>query len=191
MMYKTYLLILWLILVSSALEGCHSVAKNHSKIQNVHVSLGIAYLQQGNLQKARSALNQALWSQPRDPDSWGAMGYLEETSSNLTMAADDYRRAIQLDPQQGEAHNNYGVFLCRHGQQRAGIQELLLAVKLPAYIYRAQAYQNAGLCAKTIPDLRAANEYFKAAQRNDPHWRHPECSEGSHECSKVYSEKSA
>lgn len=135
-------------------------------ISNIHVSLGIAYLQQGDLAKSREWLNLALSEQPAAPANWGAMAYLEEISGNLTAAQADYYRAIQLAPQQGETYNNYGVFLCRHGNPHAGIQELLAAVQLPSYIYRAWAYQNAGICALKLPDRAAANHYFALAKNN-------------------------
>ena len=134
-------------MIIPALVLC-SCAQPHavvSYISDNYVSLGIAYLQQGDLAKSREWLNLALSEQPVAPANWGAMAYLEETSGNLMAAQTDYRRAIQLAPQQGEAHNNYGVFLCRHDHPSAGIHELLIAVQLQSYVYRAVAYQNAGL----------------------------------------------
>lgn len=154
-----------LVTVAIALCGCVQPA-NLTYIPDVHVSLGMAYLQQGNLEKSREALNQAISLQPGAPANWGAMAYLEEMSGNLSAAETDYRRAIQLAPQLGEAHNNYGVFLCRHGRPAAGIQELLMAVKLPSYTYRASAYQNAGVCALKLEDQAAASHYFALAKMN-------------------------
>jgi len=122
----------WLTLTGMAVAGCAwQTASLSTAPPDVHVSLGVAYLQQGNLEKARMVLNQALSKQPRSPAGWGAMAYLEEACGNLALAAQDYQQAIQLAPQQGDGHNNYGVFLCRHGQPRAGIQELLTAIQLP------------------------------------------------------------
>lgn len=167
-MFKPYRRVgCWLIpTIIAALVGCASPAPELSPPTDMHVNLGITYLQQGNFEKARMALNQAIIAQPRAPSAWGAMAYLEEITGNLTLADRDYRHAIQLAPQQGEAHNNYGVFLCRHGQPRAGIPELLKATQLQSYVYRASAYENAGRCAQLIPDPIAADNYFKAALRN-------------------------
>jgi type IV pilus assembly protein PilF len=168
-MCKIYFLsTVWLVVFFSALGGCASKAEYSLHAPDIHVNLGMTYLQHGNLPKARSAFNQALLDQPLAPMSWGAMGYLEELSGNLTLAAADYRQAIKLAPAQGESHNNYGVFLCRHHQQRAGIKELLIAAQLPSYIERAAAYENAALCALSIPDHPAAQQYFAAARRNKP-----------------------
>lgn len=154
-----------LIVIAVMLCGCIQPIA-YTYVPNTHVSLGMAYLQQGNLEKSRECLNQAISLQPKAPINWGAMAYLEEISGNLLKAETDYRQAIQLAPQFGEAYNNYGVFLCRHGRPSAGIHELLIAVKLPSYIYRASAYQNAGVCALKVPDPAAANRYFALAKTN-------------------------
>lgn len=157
---------IWLLAAVTVLNGCALSTIDSAYAPDINVSLGIAYLQQGNLEKARAALNQALSNQPRSPMSWGAMAYLEEVSGNLTLAASDYQHAIRINPNQGEGHNNYGIFLCRQGQPRAGIKELLLAAQLPSYIYRAKAYENAGLCALKIPDPTAAKKYLAIARKN-------------------------
>lgn len=156
----------WLLVTCTILSGCGLRMYSSAQSSDANVSLGLTFLQQGNLEKARLALNQAVAAQPQSPASWGAMAYLEERCGNLTLAGQDYRRAIELAPAQGEGYNNYGVFLCRHGQQRAGIRALLQAVQLPSYVHRAGAYQNAGLCAATIPDPAAAATYFKLARQN-------------------------
>ena len=161
-------IIILLMIILTALCGCAFRAADFSYAPDIHVSLGVTYLQQGNLEKARMALNQALLNQPHEPAGWGAMGYLEEISGNLRLAEIDYQQAIQLAPRLGDGHNNYGIFLCRHGQPRAGIKELLIAAQTSSYVYRAAAFQNAGLCALKIPDPPAAQQYFKKAQQNDP-----------------------
>jgi len=152
--------------------GCISKAPDWIDDNPLSVSLGITYIQQGDFPRARMVLNQASASQPRAPSVWSALAYLEESTGNLTAAALDYRHAIQLSPNRGDAHNNYGVFLCRHGDPRAGLQELLKAVQFPSYIYRADAYENAGRCALMLGDPAAARTYFEAALRNDPRLSH-------------------
>ncbi len=150
------------------LMGCASNIPDFSYNPDSHVSLGVNYLQQGNLENARLILNQAVTQDPRSPIAWYSLAYLEETCGNFELAAKYYRHAIDLAPQFGEAHNNYGVFLCQRGSPHQGIKELLFAAQLPNYINRAAAYENAGLCALKIPDRAAANLYFKKAKQNDP-----------------------
>jgi type IV pilus assembly protein PilF len=153
-----------LITVLFVLEGCTSPI-DHS-VTNVHVSLAVAYLQQGDLEKGRKILISVLALQDNNPAAWSAMAYLEEKSGNEIQAAEAYQKAIRLNPLSGEAHNNYGVFLCRHQNPKEGLQEILKATRLSRYIYRSSAYENASLCAKKIPDFEAARIYHQAAERN-------------------------
>jgi type IV pilus assembly protein PilF len=146
------------------LSGCSLSAEHY--VNNVHVSLALAYLQQADLEKGRKILNDVLAKDSHDPATWSALAYLEERSGNDELAATAYRRAIVLNPHLGEYHNNYGVFLCRHHQPEKGIEEILKAIRFPTYIYRSSAFENAALCAKQIPDLKAAQTYHQAAERN-------------------------
>ncbi len=146
------------------LLGC--TAPNYQSVTHVHVSLALAYLQQGEFEKARKILNSLLLTHSGDSPLWGAIAYLEEQSGNITLAAKAYRRAIALSPSVGENHNNYGVFLCRHHQPKVGLQEILTAIHQPSYIYLASAYENAALCAQKIPDYKAARSYHQAALNN-------------------------
>lgn len=158
--------LLWLTWSCSILGGCVAAADFPASAVGAQVSLAMIYLQQGNFAQARLTLNEVLAHQPHVAAGWGAMGYLEETCGNLALAARNYRYAVKLSPRDGNTHNNYGVFLCRHGSPRAGIQELLLAAQLPTYIDRAAAYTNAARCAQSIPDPASAKLYLESAHRN-------------------------
>ncbi len=150
------------------LIGCVNRQENTSVTVDANVNLGITYLQQGNREKARDSLNQAIKNAPKSPLCWTALAYLEEVSENITLANQYYQHAIALAPQLGEVHNNYGAYLCRHQHPSEGIQEFLFAARSPNYIYQAAAWENAGLCALSSADKQAAIDYFQAALRNDP-----------------------
>ncbi len=146
------------------LLGCAN--PRDSSAIHVHVSLAMAYLQQGDLEKAREILNSILTNHSQDSLVWGAKAYLEEQAGNTILAESAYRRAIFINPSNGENHNNYGVFLCRNHKPQEGLREILTAIHLPSYVYLATAYENAALCAKKIPDLHAARIYHQAARHN-------------------------
>ncbi len=163
-MQKFLLILLMLI----ATVDCTSKGlKAHAADANI--SLGIAYLQQGNFENAFIALNQATHISPNSPSSWSAKGYFEEVTGNISEAAEDYKHAIRLGPHEGSEHNNFGAFLCRNGQYRLAITEFLNAAQLSDYAYKATALENAGLCALKIPDSHLAERYFLAALQRNPH----------------------
>ncbi len=133
-----------------------------------HVSLGMTYLQQGDRQKARLILNEALLRNPSSPTVLDAMAYLEESSGNIVRASNYYEQAIDQAPRVGDWHNNYGAFLCRHNQEPAGIQEFLRAARSENYLFAGNAFENAGLCALNMNDKVKAKVFFSQALENDP-----------------------
>ena len=105
---------------------------------------------------------------PSLPEVWYGMAYYQEKTGDNSEAVKNYQKAIALDPKRGESHNNYGTYLCKHGQYRAAVNEFALAVKDINYMNTAGAYENAGLCALKIPDKTLARNNFERAILIDP-----------------------
>jgi type IV pilus assembly protein PilF len=139
-----------------------------SQASDVNVQLGLAYLENGDVQRAHQKLLLAEQQSPESLQAKGAMGYFLESTGNLSSADAYYRQAIMFNPKSGAAQNNYGTFLCRRGQYAKADQHFLLALQDPSYINTAQVYENAGLCAMQIPDIRKATGYFTQAITQDP-----------------------
>lgn len=135
---------------------------------DVNVQLGLAYLQNGDVQRAHQKLLLAEQQSPGSLQAQGAMGYFLESTGNMSAADAYYRRAIALNPKSGAAQNNYGTFLCRRGRYSEADQHFLLALQDPHYLNTAQVYENAGLCAMQIPDTKKAMGYFMQAVTQDP-----------------------
>lgn len=139
-----------------------------TQASDVNVQLGLAYLENGDVQRAHQKLLLAEQQSPGSLQAKGAMGYFLESTGSLTSADAYYRRAIMLNPKSGASQNNYGTFLCRRGQYTEADQHFLLALQDPNYLNTAQVYENAGLCAMQIPDTEKAIRYFTQAITQDP-----------------------
>lgn len=137
------------------------------KTAKINAQLGIAYLEKGDVQRAKQKLLLSLEQAPNSPEPWYTMGYFLETTGNKQEAETYYLKAIALSPSQSEAKNNYGTFLCRTGRYQAAIQQFLQAAHARNYINPAAAYENAGLCALKIPDNKQARNYFQSALKSD------------------------
>jgi type IV pilus assembly protein PilF len=145
-----------------------SIAAPNPTAANYNVQLGVGYLQQGDVQRAKQKL---LLAQAQAPDSaqvQDAMGYFHENTGDNQAAQNSYLKALALDNKSGASQNNYGAFLCRTGHYQEAVQHFLLAVQDPNYLNTAEAYENAGLCALQIPDLSNAQSYFLQAVQHDP-----------------------
>ncbi|OGO94020.1 MAG: type IV pilus biogenesis/stability protein PilW [Coxiella sp. RIFCSPHIGHO2_12_FULL_42_15] len=131
-------------------------------------NLGLRYLMSGDLVKAKASLLQAMRDDPQSASVWYSMGYYQEATGDVAQAETDYRRAIALAPHSGEAINDYGTFLCRQGRYQEAITQFSKAVLSNNYLYVAEAYENAGLCALLIPDKPLAKNFFLKAIDHNP-----------------------
>lgn len=141
---------------------------DYQKAAKLNIELGLNYLTQGQISRAKSKLTRAKNLAPELPEVHYSYGYFLEYIGEVDSAAKSYQKAIRLNPKGGNEHNNYGTFLCRQREFRKAEKEFLVAVEDPNYFNTAEAYENAGHCVLQIPDTEKAAEYFEKALRNDP-----------------------
>ena len=141
---------------------------NLDQAADMNVKLGMMYLQKGETQRAQQRFSQALANAPENPAAWYSMGYFWEVMGNNAKAESYYKKAISLDPQNGNAKNNYGTFLCHTGRYQDGIKQFQAAINSADYLNQTGAYENMGLCAMKIPDYKMAKEYLTRALSQNP-----------------------
>jgi len=141
---------------------------NNPKAANINMQLGIGYLQQEQIDRAKQKLLLAKEQNPTSPLVWDSLAYFYATTGDANKANQYYQKAISIAPKDGETLNNYGVFLCGQGKYQQALTYFYKAVEDPAYVTTGQAYENAGLCAQQIPNLKKAKSLFLKALKNDP-----------------------
>lgn len=134
----------------------------------INTQLAIAYLERHDVSRAKQKLMIAMDEAPTLPEIWYTTAYFLEATGNKEKANRHYLKAIELAPKRGDAHNNYGTFLCRNGKYEEAIHHFLIAVDDPTYLEPSAAYENAGLCALKIPDIIQAKNYFNKALMENP-----------------------
>lgn len=179
---KAWIKIISLCSISIFLNGCamltmkpETVTDNNPKSKinrtaaaSTNIKLGMEYLKNKDIERAKLKFQQALKDAPKLAASWYSMAYFNEAAGDIKLANRNYRRAIELSPYDGEAHNNYGTFLCRHKAYKRSIKEFITAAKQPSYLTTAAAYENAGLCSMQAHQYLAATNFFKKAIGSDP-----------------------
>lgn len=158
--------LLCLLLLTGLLQAC--VAVNPGPTQNekasaVNVQLGIGYLQQNKLELASEKLSKALRQNPRSASVHNAYAILQERLKQLDKAEYHYRRATELDPDDSQAANNYGTFLCRNGREIESEKYFLRALDNPLYSTPEFAYTNAAVCLLKVDQVEPAIEYLRKA----------------------------
>ena len=133
-----------------------------------NVRLGLAYLNQGDVERAKHKLVIAQRQNPQSTDVSGALAYFMEKTGEPKQAEIYYLKAMEQAPLRGGPINNYGAFLCREGHYQKAITYFLKAVDDFQYEHVSGAYENAGLCALQIPDDKQARLFFVKALNQDP-----------------------
>jgi type IV pilus assembly protein PilF len=132
------------------------------------VQLGLGYLEQGDLPRAKKKLFYALSLEPNRPGVVGAVAYYFDKTGQAQKAEENYLKALSLAKYHGAELNNYGAFLCRQKRYAEADRYFVLATKDVKYLNTAGAYENAGICALERKNTTLAKQYFNQALENDP-----------------------
>ena len=155
-----------LCLILPLLTACVTVDKRPSdpeKASAINVQLGMGYLQQNKLELANEKLLKALAYNPKSASAHNAYAILQDRLQVKDKAAYHYEKATTLDPEDSQAANNYGTFLCRNNQEAKSETYFLRALKNPLYKTPEYAYTNAALCLIKIDQKDKAIDYLSKA----------------------------
>ncbi|EGR2405461.1 type IV pilus biogenesis/stability protein PilW [Vibrio cholerae] len=159
-----------------ALAGCVTVTEtagnatqsNPTEMAEARIALGLGYLKNGSMIKARENLEKALQHAPDYYRSQLSMAHYYEAVGENDSARKMYRTALSEHPKNGNVLNNFGTFLCKQGEYDTADQYFRRAVEQPYYYLISASYENAGLCALKAGKTDNAREYFKRAIDHDP-----------------------
>ncbi|MBV8909632.1 MAG: hypothetical protein JOZ89_02615, partial [Gammaproteobacteria bacterium] len=132
--------------------GCSSAgtqkANRTRDAANYNVQLGIAYMNQGDLARAKDKLDRALSQDADSADVHGARAMLFERMGDNAHADAEFRSAQRLAPHDPKVINNYAVYLCQSGRNEEGVKRFLEVANNALYPTPEAAYTNAGVCLR-------------------------------------------
>jgi type IV pilus assembly protein PilF len=155
-----------LLILLASLQACVTVdpqQTQNEKASAVNVQLGIGYLQQNKLELAQEKLDKAIRQNPDSASAHNAYAILQDRLKQPDKAEYHYERAVDLDPKDSQAANNYGAFLCRNGRELESEEYFLKAIENPLYKTPEFAYTNAAICLLKINRVEPAREYLRKA----------------------------
>jgi len=158
--------LIMLLLLTGLLQAC--VAVDPSKGRNeeasdVNTEMGLGYLQQNNFELASEKLLKALRQNPESVKANYVYAVLQDKLEQKELAEYHYQKATKLDPENSEAANNFGAFLCRNGRQLESEKYFIQALKNPLYKTPEYAYTNAAVCLLQADELQRGKEYLRKA----------------------------
>jgi len=127
------------------------------------LDLARGYLEQGNMERARSSLNKALEIDDRSVEAHVLLAVLNAAESEWGIAERHFKTALSIDPNDAMALNNYGSFLFSRGRYEESVRYLSLLVQNTDYRARSQAYENLGLAQLKVDEKEAARDSFNRA----------------------------
>ncbi len=130
------------------------------KRAKIHTELGAVYYERGQLGIALDELKEALRADPKYAPAYNVTGLVYMQLREDRDAERNFQRALELDPLDSDANNNYGWFLCQHKREDQSIKYFMTALKNPLYATPEKSYVNAGICMRRKGNDQAAEEYF-------------------------------
>lgn len=155
-------------LARQSVEQAEVLPIDHHKAALVNVELGLGYLAQGQVARAKTKLTHALKLAPDLSESHAAMAYFLERTGEISRAEEEHKKAMKLGKEKGAVYNNYGAFLCRQARLKEADKAFKEALRDKNYARTAEVYENAGICALKSNNTPQAEMYFLNALRHDP-----------------------
>ena len=156
------------------LQACASVdvdQESRGKAAQYNAQLGINYMnKQGDLELARIKLEKALEQDSKNALANAGYARLQSIVGDKKRADTHYRRAIDLEPLNGDHRNAYGVFLCEEGRTPEAVSEFDAAIDNRYYKTPEYALDNAGVCLLDAGDTANAEEYLVKAVKSNPQY---------------------
>lgn len=163
---------LCLMLAAALVQGCASsgdVSPGKAKdAAQYNAQLGAQYLQRGELDQAREKLTKALDQDDNNALAHVTYAQLQARVSKPDSAQVHFKRALQLEPDEADHRNSYGIYLCQEKQYDEAKKQFRAAAGNAYYRTPEFALDNAGLCMLDADRLSEAEEFLREALRVNP-----------------------
>jgi type IV pilus assembly protein PilF len=131
----------------------------------IRTELAASYFVEGSYAIALDELSTAIKADSSYAAAYSVRGLVRMRLGENPAAEEDFRKALELGPNDPEINNNYGWFLCQTGKEKDSFAYFTQAVKNPRYQTPEKSWVNAGLCAMRLRDFKLAEDYFHRAHR--------------------------
>ena len=158
------------------LAGCAGVTSGGAletdyeanEVAQTNMRLGVAYMQDGNYEKALEKLLRARSADASYPMVHNMLGLLYQRLGESAKAEDSFEDGLDLAPNNPNLLNNYGQFQCRENRPDEAEEAFMKARKNPLNNNPARALTNAGTCAMRNDNLNRAESHYREALQLNP-----------------------
>jgi len=134
----------------------------------IHTELAALYYSRGNYGVALQESMVAIEADSKYGPAYNVLGLVQMELKEDAAAEQSFRQALAINPNDSEANNNYGWFLCNRGRESESIGYFLAAVKNPLYQTPELAFTNAGVCSSKLGNDKDAEAFLLKALQLQP-----------------------
>ena len=116
------------------------------KRARIRMELAVGYFEQGQTNVALDELKQVIASDPSFPDAYNLRGLIYMRLDDMRQAEDSFKRAVALNPRDGNVQHNYGWMLCQQNRFDESLRAFDVAMANPTYAGRAKTLMAQGVC---------------------------------------------
>lgn len=158
---------------ASLLAGCVSTGKvnpmdthkGRDQAREAYVQLGLGYLQEGNSERAKVPLREALALDAADPDANAALALVFQVEGENPLAEQHFRKALSKRGNDARILNNYGSFLFEQKRYKEAYDLFQKSAADPLYTERSRVFENLGITALALGQRSEAVQYLERSLR--------------------------
>lgn len=153
------------------LERDHVTASDQTDADRrarVRLELASAYYGRNQYETALDEVKQALVAKPDLWEAWNLRGLIYVSLGDDRLAEDSFKRAMQLNPRDGDTMHNYAWFLCQRQRYPESIALFQKAIAQPQYGSVSRSLMTLGVCQARAGALADAERSLSRAYELDP-----------------------
>lgn len=139
-----------------------------SKRSRVRLELAGAYFGRGQMEFALDQVKLAIQADPTQSEAFNLRGLIYANLGDDRLAEESFRRALQLNPQDADAMQNYGWYLCQRKRFDEAQVQFEQALAVPRYRDSARTYLTQGICHSQAGRLELAERSLLRSSELDP-----------------------
>jgi type IV pilus assembly protein PilF len=133
----------------------------------LRLELGSSYFEDGQTTVALDEVKQALLLDPGYTDAYNLRGLVYMRLNDIPLAEDSFRRALALNPKDGDVANNYGWMLCQQSRYSESWRYFAQAIANPTYSGHAKSLLAQGVCQVKAGQPADAEQSFMRSYELD------------------------
>lgn len=145
-------------------SGIDPSAADLREAARLNTQLGADYLRSGKSELALEKLHKAVQQDPDYAAAHTTLALVYAARGDAAKAERQFRESLELDADDPQTRNNFGVFLCSQGRREEAVRNFVAAAQSPDYRTPATAWTNAGVCLRREQPQQAEHYLRQALQ---------------------------